>query len=192
MFFDTTLTTRLKAHLSNPNVVAQFWKPLGHAVWFGKDPDFDQKFREAFVAEHAAAAQGELMPWLATAEGALSLVILLDQYPRNAFRGTARMYKTDALARLVADTALNLGHDGKVHVSLRGFFYLPFSHSEHMADQERAVHLFADLPDPAPMHSRSHREIVARFGRFPHRNSLLDRKTTPEEEAWLAAGGFAG
>jgi uncharacterized protein (DUF924 family) len=192
LFFDTTLTTRLKAHLSSPDAVTQFWKPLGHTVWFGKDPAFDQRFREAFVAEHSAAAQGELMPWLATAEGALSLVILLDQYPRNAFRGSPRMYATDPLARLVADTALDLGHDRKVDDSLRGFFYLPFSHSEHLADQERAVDLFADLPEPAPMHSRSHREIVARFGRFPHRNSLLDRKTTPEEEAWLAAGGFAG
>lgn len=192
MFFDTTLATRLRAHLSAPDTVATFWKPLGHAVWFGKDPAFDQTFRDAFAAEHDTAARGELMPWLATAEGALSLVILLDQYPRNAFRGTARMYATDALARIVADAALALGHDRAVETSLRAFFYLPFGHSEHLQDQERAVVLCTELPEPAPTHSRGHREIIARFGRFPHRNAILGRQTTPEEKEWLAAGGFAG
>jgi uncharacterized protein (DUF924 family) len=192
MFFDTTLTTRLKAHLSSPNAVAAFWAPLGHAVWFGKDPVFDQKFREAFKAEHGAAARGELMPWLATPEGALSLVLLLDQYPRNGFRGTPRMYDTDALARIIADAALALGHDKAFAPDLRGFFYLPFGHSEHLADQERAVALCADLPEPGPSHSRGHRDIIARFGRFPHRNAILGRAATPEEDAWLAAGGFTG
>jgi uncharacterized protein (DUF924 family) len=169
MFFDTTLHTRLEAHLSDPGAVTAFWKPLGHAVWFGKDPVFDQKFREAFKAEHGAAARGELMPWLATPEGALSLVILLDQYPRNAFRGTPRMYATDP-----------------------GFFYLPFAHSEHLPDQERSVVLCADLPEPGPSHSRGHRDTVARFGRFPHRNAILGRASTDEETDWLQAGGFAG
>jgi uncharacterized protein (DUF924 family) len=192
MFFDTTLTTRLKAHLSPPEAVAAFWKPLGHAVWFGKDPLFDQKFRAAFAAEHGAAARGELMPWLATPDGALSLVILLDQYPRNAFRGTPRMYATDPLARIVADVALELGHDQAFGLDLRGFFYLPFAHSEHLEDQERSVALCADLPEPGPSHSRGHRDTVARFGRFPHRNPILGREMTDEEAAWLAAGGFAG
>lgn len=192
MFYDTTLTTRLKAHLSAPEAVAAFWAPLGHAVWFGKDPVFDQKFREAFKAEHGAAARGELMPWLATPEGALSLVILLDQYPRNAFRGTPRMYATDPLARIVADAALELGHDRAVDPALKGFFYLPFAHSEHLADQERSVALCVDVPEPGPSHSRGHRDTIARFGRFPHRNAILGRQSTPEEVAWLAAGGFAG
>lgn len=192
MYYDATLTSRLRAHLSSPEMVANFWKPLGHAVWFGNDPIFDQTFREAFAPEHAAAARGELMPWLASAEGALSLVILLDQYPRNAFRGTERMYATDALARIIADAALKLGHDRAVGTPLKAFFYLPFGHSEDLADQERAVALCAKLPEPAPMHSRCHREVIARFGRFPHRNTILGRPSTPEEEAWLAAGGFAG
>jgi uncharacterized protein (DUF924 family) len=192
MFFDTTLTMRLRAHLSSPEAVARFWKPLGHDVWFGKDPAFDQKFRETFVAEHGAAARGELMPWLATAEGALSLVILLDQYPRNSFRGTARMYATDPLARIVADAALQLGHDRVVAPELCGFFYLPFAHSEHLPDQERSVALCAHLPEPGPSHSRGHRDTIARFGRFPHRNAILGRETTPDEAAWLAYGGFAG
>jgi uncharacterized protein (DUF924 family) len=192
MFFDTTLPMRLKAHLSAPGAVAAFWAPLGHAVWFGKDPVFDQKFREAFAAEHGAAARGELMPWLSTAQGALSLVVLLDQYPRNAFRGTARMYATDTLARIVADMALDLGHDRAFGDDLRGFFYLPFAHSEELADQERSVALCADLPEPGPSHSRGHRDTIAQFGRFPHRNPILGRVTTPEETAWLAAGGFKG
>lgn len=192
MFFDTTLPMRLKAHLSAPGAVAAFWAPLGHAVWFGKDPVFDQKFREAFAAEHGAAARGELMPWLSTAQGALSLVVLLDQYPRNAFRGTARMYATDTLARIVADMALDLGHDRAFGDDLRGFFYLPVAHSEELADQERSVALCADLPEPGPSHSRGHRDTIAQFGRFPHRNPILGRVTTPEETAWLAAGGFKG
>jgi len=192
MFFDTTLHQRLRAHLSAPDAVAAFWKPLGHAVWFGKDRAFDARFRDAFAVQHGAAARGELMPWLSTAEGALSLVILLDQYPRNAFRGTDRMYATDRLARIVADAALDLGHDRTVGPELRGFFYLPFGHSELLPDQDRSVALCADLPEPAPMHSRSHREIIARFGRFPHRNPILGRETTPDEAAWLASGGFAG
>jgi uncharacterized protein (DUF924 family) len=174
MFFDTTLQTRLAAHLSQPDTVATFWAPLGHAVWFGKDPAFDRRFR------------------LATPEGALSLVLLLDQYPRNAFRGTPRMYATDTLARIVADAALELGHDRAVGPDLQGFFYLPFAHSEHPADQERSVALCADLPEPGPSHSRGHRDTIIRFGRFPHRNPILGRKMTDEEAAWLAAGGFAG
>ncbi|MFO1202005.1 MAG: DUF924 family protein [Tabrizicola sp.] len=192
MFFDQTIQTRLAGHLSQPGVVAGFWAPLGNAVWFGKDPAFDRRFREAFPLQHGAAARGELMPWLTTAEGALSLVLLLDQYPRNAFRGTPRMYETDAMARIVANVALELGHDRSVDQALRVFFYLPFGHSEHLTDQERAVALCADLPEPAPSHSRGHRDTIARFGRFPHRNAILGRTPTEEETAWLAAGGFAG
>jgi uncharacterized protein (DUF924 family) len=192
MFFDTTLHLRLRAHLSDPGAVAAFWRPLGHAVWFGKDPTFDAGFRDAFAVQHGAAARGELMPWLATADGALSLVILLDQYPRNAFRGTDRMYATDTLARIAADAALDLGHDRAVDPDLRGFFYLPFSHSELLPDQERSVALCADLPEPGPSHSRGHRDTIARFGRFPHRNAILGRPSTVDEIDWLAAGGFAG
>jgi uncharacterized protein (DUF924 family) len=192
MFFDTTLHTRLSAHLSRPGEVAAFWAPLGPAVWFGKDPAFDRRFREAFAVQHGAAARGELMPWLATPEGALSLLILLDQYPRNAFRGTDRMYSTDTLARIVANMALELGHDRTVDTALRPFFYLPFGHSELLADQERSVALCADLPAPTPSHSQRHRDIVAQFGRFPHRNAILRRPSTAEEIDWLATGGFAG
>ncbi len=192
MFFDTTLHQRLPAHLSSPAAVAAFWTPLGPAVWFGKDPAFDNRFRDMFAPQHGAAARGELMPWLTTPDGALSLLVLLDQYPRNAFRGTDRMYATDALARIVANTAIGLGHDQAMDAALRPFFYLPFGHSEHLADQERSVTLCADLPDPVPAHAQRHHDIIARFGRFPHRNAILGRTSTEEETDWLAAGGFAG
>lgn len=192
MLFDPTLQSRLRAHLTPREAVVNFWRPLGHAVWFGKDPAFDRRFRELFADEHDAAARGELMPWIATPAGAMSLVILLDQYPRNAFRGTERMYATDPMARVVADTALHLGHDRAVDPALRGFFYLPFAHSELLADQERSVDLCAELPEPGPSHSRGHRDTIARFGRFPHRNPILGRESTDEEITWLAAGGFAG
>jgi uncharacterized protein (DUF924 family) len=192
MLFDTTLQLRLAAHLSSPGAVAEFWAPLGHAVWFGKDPYFDGRFRDAFALQHGAAARGELMTWLSTPEGGLSLVLLLDQYPRNAFRGTPRMYASDALARIVADAAIGLGHDLAVGPDLRGFFYLPFAHSERLADQERSVALCADLAEPGPSRSRGHRDIILRFGRFPHRNAIMGRMSTEDEIAWLAAGGFAG
>jgi uncharacterized protein (DUF924 family) len=192
MLFYPTLQSRFQAHRSRPEAVAEFWAPLGPEVWFGKDPAFDRQFRQAFVAEYDAAARGELMAWIATPHGALSLVILLDQYPRNAFRGTPRMFATDPLARMVADEALQHGHDRSVDMTLRGFFYLPFAHSEQLADQERSVALCADMPEPAPGHSQRHHGIIAQFGRFPHRNDILGRQSTVAEDSWLAAGGFAG
>ena len=170
MPLDSQVPARLKAHLLPPQTVAEFWMPLGLAVWFGKDREFDRHFRESFAIEHEAAAWGELMPWLATPLGALSLVLLLDQYPRNAFRDTPRMYATDSMARAVTNAALRLGHDRAVEPPMQLFFYLPLGHSEHLVDQERAVALCASLPEPSPAHARRHRDIIARYGRFPHRN----------------------
>ncbi|MGL6208797.1 MAG: DUF924 family protein [Paracoccaceae bacterium] len=172
--------------------VVAFWTAAGPAMWFAKDPAFDRAFRDAFLDLHIAAAGGKLTGWLATAEGALALVILLDQFPRNAFRDTPRMYASDPLARAVADDAIASGHDQRADPMLRLFFYLPFAHSEDMHDQERSVALGRDMPPPVPDHSRRHQDIVRRFGRFPHRNVVLGRQTTPEEAAYLAAGGYGG
>jgi len=121
--------------------VVDFWNEAGEALWFGKDPAFDARFRERFLTLHEAATRGELARWTSTADGALALVILLDQFPRNAFRGTPRMYATDAMARDVADAAIAAGYDRIVSTDLQAFFYLPFGHSEDLADQERAVTL---------------------------------------------------
>ncbi|HMR33251.1 MAG TPA: DUF924 family protein [Geminicoccaceae bacterium] len=177
------------------NAIAELlalWREAGADRWFAKDDAFDRRFRERFLARHEAAARRELDGWAETAEGALALVLLLDQLPRNAFRGTPRMYATDPLAREIAGRALAEGHDRSVDPDLRLFLYLPFSHSEDLSDQRRAVELFGLLDAENEAHARGHHDIVARFGRFPHRNRILGRETTPEEQRFLDDGGFAG
>ena len=122
----------------------------------------------------------------------MALVLLLDQFPRNAFRGTPRMYATDDLGRDVADAAIASGHDGAVESSLRLFFYLPFAHSERLADQDRSVALCRSLDLKSLRHAEGHRDIVRRFGRFPHRNPILGRTMTAAEQEYLDHCGFAG
>lgn len=172
--------------------VLEFWKEAGPALWFAKDANFDRRFRERFLLDHEAAARGELTQWQSTPEGALALVILLDQFPRNAFRGTTRMYDTDALARRTASTAFAAGYDQHVPMELRKFFVLPFAHSEDLADQERAVALARRMQPDDLAHAQHHRDIVRRFGRFPHRNAILGRESTKEEIDYLANGGYQG
>ncbi|OVZ55598.1 hypothetical protein CDO44_22525 [Pigmentiphaga sp. NML080357] len=172
--------------------VVRFWRDAGMAGWFGQSPAFDRAFRERFLDLHEAAARGECDDWAATAEGALALLILLDQFPRNAFRGTARMYGTDAQARRIARLAVDRGLDGQVESALRLFFYLPFAHSEDLADQRLSVRLNRRLGHPWVDHAQGHADIIERFGRFPHRNPLLGRRMTPQEQAFLDQGGFAG
>src|SRR5690349_10034160 len=121
--------------------VIDFWKAAGPGLWFAKDAAFDERFRKRFLLDHEAAASGEFSSWQSTPEGALALIILLDQFPRNAFRGTARMYATDASARRAANLALAAGYDRQFPLELRKFFVLPFAHSETLADQERSVAL---------------------------------------------------
>ncbi|HWI84674.1 DUF924 family protein [Ramlibacter sp.] len=175
-----------------PGEVVRFWRRAGPGRWFRRDDDFDARFRGCCLAAHEAAAAGRLGDWGETAEGALALVLLLDQFPRNAFRGTARVYATDALARAAADAAIGRGFDRAVAAQLRQFFYLPFMHSELLADLERCVALNEALGGESLRWARHHRDVVARFGRFPHRNQALGRPSTPEEERFLAAGGFSG
>jgi uncharacterized protein (DUF924 family) len=175
-----------------PADVVAFWRAAGPERWFRKDEAFDAEFRERFLAAHQAAEFGRLAHWGETAEGALALVLLLDQFPRNAFRGTARMYATDALAREVASAAVDRGFDLAVEEQLRSFFYLPFMHSERLADLERCVALTQPLGGESHRYARHHHDIVLRFGRFPHRNAVLGRESTPEEQRFLQDGGFGG
>jgi uncharacterized protein (DUF924 family) len=177
------------AGIAAADVVA-FWRDAGPAKWFRGGDDFDAACRERLGAAHHAAARRELDGWTATPEGALALVLLLDQIPRNIFRGSAHAFATDGLARHFAARALEAGHDAAFEPALLGFFYLPFEHSESLADQDRSVALFDALGD-ANYHdyAHAHRDVIARFGRFPHRNAALGRDTTPEEQAWLEAGG---
>jgi uncharacterized protein (DUF924 family) len=172
--------------------VVAFWEGAGPAMWFAKDDEFDRRFRERFLALHESAARGDLDGWNAAPEGALALLILLDQFPRNAFRGTPRMYATDPAALKLADAAIAAGHDRFVAADLQAFFYLPFGHSEELADQERAVELCARLGGRNFEQAQHHRDIVRRFGRFPHRNAILGRPTTQEEADYLAGGGYMG
>jgi uncharacterized protein (DUF924 family) len=172
--------------------VFDFWREAGPALWFATDAAFDARFRERFLADHEAAARGDLEHWMATPEGALALVVLLDQFPRNAFRGTARMYDTDALARRAASHAFAAGYDQRLPPELRKFFVLPFAHSEDLADQERSVALARRTGPDDLAHAEHHRDIVQRFGRFPHRNRILGRKTTPAEQQYLDSGGYQG
>ncbi len=172
--------------------VIAFWRDAGPSRWFFKDEAFDRRFRERFHDLHFAAAARRCDHWAATAEGALALLILLDQYPRNAFRGTGHMYATDPLARRFARQAVAAGQHLQVDTALRLFFCLPFAHSEDLADQHESVRLNVGLGEEARHHAEGHRDVVQRFGRFPHRNAMLGRDTTPEEAQFLQEGGFAG
>lgn len=172
--------------------VVEFWREAGPTLWFAKDKDFDRRFRERLLSTYEAAARGDLNSWLRTPYGALALVLMLDQFPRNAFRGTPRMYATDAKARAAASAAIEAGHDQAVSKDLRLFIYLPFGHSEELRDQERSVTLAEALGEPDLTHARRHRDIVLRFGRFPHRNPVLGRTMTADEQRYLDDGGYAG
>ena len=172
--------------------VIAFWKQAGPKRWFAKDEGFDRDFRDRFNAAHMQAARRELEDWLTTADGALALLILLDQYPRNAFRGTARMFATDPLARLYARKMVDAGLDQQVEPQLRAFCYLPFEHSEDPQDQQRSLALNQQLDASTYHWAKEHADIIERFGRFPHRNGVLGRTSTDEELAFLKAGGFAG
>lgn len=172
--------------------VTDFWQDAGPERWFKKDAAFDTLFRERFMPLHFAAARRELDGWAQTAQGSLALMILLDQFPRNSFRGTAHMYATDPLALHFARRSQAMGQGEAIAEELRLFLHLPFCHSEDLADQDLSVALSTPLGGSAREHAEGHREIIRRFGRFPHRNALLGRETTAEEQAFIDAGGFAG
>ena len=161
-------------------------------IWFRATEEFDAVLRREFLADYEAAAADALRSWEASPEGALALVLLLDQVPRNILRGTPRAYETDAAARAVADRALERGFDQLVPPTWRLFFYMPFHHSENLADQRRSVELVNALPRNPDRRGSLRRygcpyvEVIERFGRFPHRNEILGRQSTPEELAFLA------
>lgn len=172
--------------------VLSFWRQAGPEKWFDKDAEFDASFHDRFRELHFAAARQELVSWLDAAESALALILLLDQFPRNCFRGTAHMFATDPLALHYARQALDKGLDGAVDDQLKVFFYLPFMHSEVLADQELCCRLCEPLDEKTMRFAIEHRDIIQRFGRFPHRNKILLRQTTEQEKAFLEAGGFSG
>jgi uncharacterized protein (DUF924 family) len=176
-----------------PEVVLAFWRQAGPDKWFNKNDAFDTEIRSRFLPTYEAAAAGQLGAWEATPEGALALLLVLDQFPRNMFRGDRRAFAADPLAREVADRATARGFDRKFPPAERSFFYLPLEHSEDLADQERCIALYQAMGDAELLKwAELHADIIRRFGRFPHRNAALGRNTTAEEQAFLDGGGFGG
>lgn len=187
-----TTTSQATVVTTQASQVIDFWRQAGPVLWFAKDAEFDRQFREKFLALHEAAMRGDLQHWEATAQETLALLVLLDQFPRNAFRDSPRMYASDGLARKIANAAIDKGFDREVPADLRLFMYLPLGHSEDLSDQERSVALARGLGEPDMSHAVGHRDIIKRFGRFPHRNPILGRKMKPDEQKFLDEGGFAG
>ncbi len=172
--------------------VVKFWRDAGPDRWFFKDEAFDRNFHGRFLNEHLAAARRQCDHWSESPEGALALMILLDQFPRNCFRGTAHMYATDPLALALARRGVGASLQQGVEEPLRVFFFLPFMHSEVLADQEHSVRLCSNLDELTRSSAEEHHAIIVRFGRFPHRNPMLGRDTTADERQFLEDGGFSG
>ncbi len=176
-----------------PEEIIRFWREAGPKRWFEPDEGFDAEIRDRFLAVHEQAAAGELADWALSPQGALALLLLLDQFPRNMFRKTPRAFATDPAARLVARRSIMAGYDRKVEKELRTFFYLPFMHSEELADQELCLTLYRHNGDEdGAKWAEIHLDAIRRFGRFPHRNEILGRESRPEEIAYLEGGGFRG
>ena len=179
--------------MSDINDILVFWfAPANKPRWFKREDAFDDEIRRRFEPLHERAAAGRLAAWQNSPDGTLGLLLCLDQFPRNIYRGTARAFATDAKARAVADWAVDRGFD----LQFKGdderiFFYLPFEHSEDLDDQHRAVELVRTrLSDPEMLrYAVAHRDVIERFGRFPHRNAILGRRGTPEEEEYLKQPG---
>jgi uncharacterized protein (DUF924 family) len=176
--------------------ILTFWFGSGAAlerrqIWFAADPIFDRQCIEQFGADYALAAAGRLADWCDEARSSLALVLLLDQFPRNLFRGTPQAFGNDAAALATARLAIAAGFDHQVRSLERAFFYLPFEHSERFADQRESVRLAAALAraDPSCVEflrfAEAHREVIRRFGRFPHRNAILGRESTAQELEYL-------
>jgi uncharacterized protein (DUF924 family) len=177
--------------------ILDFWFGDGTRArdeWFRKDPAFDAAIRERFGSAVEAALGGAFAAWTSEPRGALALVLLLDQFTRNIFRGTARMFAGDARALTVAESAVTAGFDRMLGPHERSFFYLPFEHAESPAAQERSLALFTRLADESGLRSllewaEKHAVVIRRFGRYPHRNEILGRASTAEEIAFLAGPG---
>jgi uncharacterized protein (DUF924 family) len=176
-----------------PAEVLAFWRAASHDRWYAPDDAFDAELRHRYLELWRKAAAGELSSWETSDDGALALVIVLDQFPRNMFRGDALTYSSDALARDVARRAIDRGADSRLDPDLLEFLYLPFMHSEQLPDQLRCIELFRNVGNTEQLkYAEHHAEIIRRFGRFPHRNRILGRLTTPHEQAFLDEGGFSG
>jgi uncharacterized protein (DUF924 family) len=176
-----------------PAGILAFWREAGRERWYKHSDAFDAEVSRRFLPLWQKAAGGELASWEASDDGALALVIVLDQFPRNMFHGTPQAFASDPQARDVARRAIEAGTDRRIDPVLLEFLYMPFMHSEHLPDQLHCVALFESTDNAENLkYAREHADIIQRFGRFPHRNRLLGRDTTEDEQAFLDGGGFAG
>lgn len=172
--------------------VLEFWWRAGPQRWFTRDPAFDAAIAERFATLHDEAAAGNLSDWEDTPSGALALLLILDQFSRNIYRDDARAFTQDSAALIVAERALARGFDRAFPSPARNFFYLPLMHAEDIDLQERTVDLMRAAGDrDGEYFALLHLDVIRRFGRFPHRNGVLGRETTPEEAAYLDSGGFS-
>jgi len=177
----------------SPEDVLAFWRNAGEDRWWKKNDAFDAEIREKFLQTWQDAAAGKLSHWEETEDGALALVIVLDQFPRNMFRNDPRTYATDPQAREVARRVVDRGADARMPKDLLNFLYMPFMHSEELADHERCIAFFEKAGNAEnAKYAVHHADIIRMFGRFPHRNQLLGRTTTADEQAFLDSGGFSG
>jgi uncharacterized protein (DUF924 family) len=169
--------------------ILTFWfEETAPQLWFQVNETFDEQVRERFADSYDLARLGGCDHWKSDPDGCLALCLLYDQFPRNMFRGTARMYESDRQAIVVAKFAISKGFDQVIQPARRRFVYLPFEHSEQLADQKKSVALFEKLKDEDPVsyeYALKHHKVIEHFGRFPHRNALLGRVSTPEETAFL-------
>lgn len=176
----------------DPQSVIDFWREAGSDRWFEKDEAFDRTIADRFGDLYERAAAGRLDQWADEPNGALALVILLDQFPRNMFRGTPRAFASDGKALATAKAALARGDHEVVGEDINQFLALPLMHSESLQDQEACVAWMQRIGEANVPFAEEHRDIVARFGRFPHRNAILGRTSTEDERRFLADGGFGG
>ena len=173
--------------------ILYFWFEETEAVqWFQKNDAFDQSIRDRFTVIYNMAKGGLCDHWKQDAEGCLALCIVLDQFPRNMFRDTGDAFATDEKALLTAKYAISRGFDQVLTPTQRRFMYLPFEHSERLSDQVKAVELFGKMKKEDPMgyeYAVRHKQVIEKYGRFPHRNAVLDRENTPDEQEYLAQPG---
>ncbi|MEF2551566.1 DUF924 family protein [Aurantimonas sp. A2-1-M11] len=183
----------MSEYAMDPQIIVDFWRDAGPKRWFAKDDAFDATIRHRFGDIYEQAAAGDRDTWIEEPTGALALVILLDQFPRNIFRNSPRAFATDDKALAIARIALERRDDRIVGEDLNAFLAIPLMHSEDLADQEACVAWMEKIGELANQKAaEEHRDIIARFGRFPHRNAVLGRQSTAEEREFLESGGFSG
>ncbi len=180
--------------MTRPDDILAYWlDEVGQEGWYKASDDLDAEVRDRFMEAWELGRDGSYSLWLTYAAGTLAYVILLDQFPRNMFRGDQKSFSTDAVALAAAKMAIGRDWDTRIDPPARQFFYLPLMHSENLSDQERCVRLMKTrLPDQIDnlQHARAHREVIRRYGRFPYRNAALGRSTRKAEAEFLESGGY--